>query len=535
MFKGLRLQLTLLYMLSALTLIALVGGGGYLIVARYFQDVTDLALQHKMTHEFHILAAPIPLELIPADRDWSILRDDAAPLSRPGASQAMISRDQATRIARSYHDRALLEDDDGGGAPSPAVHEIKLVTEKGQLAYEVTFDDGGEVYLDAYRGKLINVKRADDNHLDVLAPTITPSDPIERFSDSAYDAELAAIFVLPLDPKGRLLFDPNPYAPPLPPDRDALRAALATGSDLRTITNADGSRVRLLTYRLTRSDGPAALQLGRVLTDQEHVLNELLVVLVALSGVSMIILGLGSWWLAGRALRPAQNAWERQQSFVASASHELRTPLTLMRASAEVAMRSLADTDAEQRELMGDVLTEADHMRRLVDDLLTLSRLDSGRLKLERGPIDLRDLLGDIQRQVGRISAEHAIGIRLGAVDGVALADVDRLRQVLLILLDNSMRYTPAGGQITLSAERRGQTVQIQVADSGSGIAPEHLPHVFERFYRADQARGVSGNVGLGLPIARGLIEAQHGKIGIASSPGAGTTVTITLQAAAAA
>ncbi|MBX0328658.1 PepSY domain-containing protein [Oscillochloris sp. ZM17-4] len=509
--------MTLLYTLSALALIALVGGGGYLIVDRYFQDVTDLALQHKMTHEFHILAAPIPLELIPADRDWSILRDNAAPLSRPAASQIPITRDQATHLAISYH---------GGGI----VHDIKITTESDRLSYEVKFEDGDEYYLDAYSGDLINAKVLDDV-LSPSQPTATPVDPVASFSESAYDAELAAIFVLPLDKNGRLLFDPNPYAPPLAPDKDALGVALASGRDLRTITLADGSRVRMLTYRLTRSDGPAALQLGRVLTDQEHVLSELLIVLLALSGVSLVILGAGSWWLAGRALSPAQQAWERQQSFVASASHELRTPLTLMRASAEVAMRSIEGESADQRELLGDVLTEADHMRRLVDDLLTLSRLDSGRLKLDRSPVDLTDLLGDIQRQVGRISGERGIAISLGQVAGVAIADAARLRQVLLILLDNAMRYTPAGGQIALSAEQRGQHIQIQVADSGSGIPPEHLPHVFERFYRADQARGVSGNAGLGLPIAKGLIDAQQGKIGIASALGAGTTVTITLQA----
>ncbi|NNJ11603.1 histidine kinase [Chloroflexales bacterium ZM16-3] len=518
MFKGLRLQMTLLYTLSALALIALVGGGGYLIVARYFQDVTDLALQHKMTHEFHILAAPIPIELLSADRDWSILRDNVDPLSRPAANQMPITRDQATRLASSYH---------SGGS----VHDVKMITESERLTYEVKFDNGDEFYLDAYTGQLINAKVLDANLSTQLVPTPTVTDPIESFSGSAYDAELAAIFVLPLDKNGRLLFDPNPYAPPLPPEKNALVNALSSGSDLRTVTLADGSRVRMLTYRLTRSDGPAALQLGRVLTDQEHVLNELLVVLLALSGISLMILGTGSWWLAGTALIPAQQAWERQQSFVASASHELRTPLTLMRASAEVAIRSVPETSTDQRELLGDVITEADHMRRLVDDLLTLSRLDSGRLKLERSPIDLPDLLGDIQRQVSRISQERMISISLGQVVGVALADTDRLRQVLLILLDNAMRYTPDGGQITISAEERGQTVLIQVADNGSGIPPEHLPHVFERFYRADQARGTSGNAGLGLPIAKGLIEAQQGKIGITSTLGSGTTVTITLQA----
>jgi signal transduction histidine kinase len=509
--------MTLLYTLAALTLIALVGGGGYLIVARYFQDVTDLALQHKMTHEFHILAAPIPIELIPADRDWSILRDNASSLGSSNPNRVPINRDQALRAALAIH-------------ASGGVEEVKISEDNGQLAYEVKFTNGDEIYIDAYNGKVIRSKLYDSQA--PTQPTPTPVDPIDRFSGSAYDAELAAIFVLPLDTSGRLLFDPNPYAPPLLPSKDALRMALAQGSDLRTITLADGSRVRLLTYRMTRSDGPAALQLGRVLSDQEHVLNELLIVLLVLSGVSVALLGFGSWWLAGRALSPAQQAWERQQSFIASASHELRTPLTLMRASTEVALRSVPESSVDQRELLGDVLSEADHMRRLVEDLLTLSRLDSGRLKLDRHPVNLTDLLTDIQRQMSRLSELRGIGITLDHMAGVALADADRLRQVMIILLDNALRYTPNGGVIAISADVRGPTVQIQVADSGSGIPPQHLPHVFERFYRADEARGVSGNAGLGLPIAKGLIEAQHGKIDITSTLGEGTVVTLTLDIA---
>jgi len=517
-FKGLRLQMTMLYTLAALALIVLVGGGGYLIVERYFQDVTDLALQHKMTHEFHSLAAPIPVNLLPADRDWSILRDNAAPLSGPKSNQMPINRDTAIAAAVTAH---------GNGS---AIEEVKIADDTGQYAYEVKFANGDEIYIDAYTGQVIHIKLYGNDA--PVSPTTPPIDPIARFSESAYDAELAAIFVLPLDTSGRLLFDPNPYAPPLIPDRDALRIALEQGRDLRTIINADGSRTRLLTYRMTRSDGPAALQLGRMLSDQEHVLNELLLVLLALSGVSVMLLGVGSWWLAGRALAPAQDAWERQQSFIASASHELRTPLTLMRASAEVAIRSVPESNVDQRELLGDVLSEADHMRRLVDDLLMLSRLDSGRLKLERNPVGLSELLGDIQRQMSRISESRRITIALGHVSGVAMADADRLRQVMIILLDNALRYTPDDGKITISADVHSATVQIHVADNGSGIPPQHLPHVFERFYRADEARGVSGNAGLGLPIAKGLIEAQHGKIGIASTFGEGTTVTLTLDVA---
>lgn len=458
MFRGLRLRLSLLYTLAALALLALVGGGAYAIVARYFAGVTDLALQHKMAHEFHALAAPLPPELAHADRDWSLLRAEAGLLARPRRAEVVEE-----------------EEED------------------------------------------------DDEHERHEAPPATTSIP-----DAA---ELAAIIVLPLDRSGRVLFRPDDGAT-LEPDLDALSAALRTGSDLRTVETVDGRRVRLLTYRLTRPDGPAALQLGRELGDQERVLAQLLSGLLGLGMGSLVLIGGASWWLAGRALRPAQEGWERQQRFIASASHELRAPLTLLRASAEMALRGLPTNDNDRRELLADVLGEADHMRRLVDDLLTLSRIDSGHFPLDRQPVELAPLLTALQREVARIGAQRGVEVRLGHVAGRALGDVERIRQVLLILLDNALRHTPAQGQVTLAAVPSGRTVRLQVEDTGCGIAPEHLPHIFERFYRADSARGrASEHAGLGLSIAHGLVEAMGGRITVSSRPGRGTTVTVTLPA----
>ena len=461
MFSGLRLRLTLLYALAALVFMLLIGGGAYLLVARYFDNVTDLALRHKMAHEFHALGAPLPPDLEHADRDWSIIRREvvAIPFVPP----------EPTRERREREETAYEEDDE---------RPRSLTT------------------------------------------------PVDA-------AELAAIAVLPLDAAGRLLFNPNNLDLPLNPDQDAFRAALAQGSDLRTITLDDGRRARLLTYRLTRSDGPAALQLVRELSDQDQVLNQLFVGLITLGTFSMALVGATSWWLAGRALRPAQEAWERQQRFIASASHELRAPLTLIRASAEVALRDLPPDESDQRALLHDVLAESDHMRRLVDDLLTLTRLDSGQLTLTKETVDLTALLASIQRQAARLGEQRGVAVELADVGGLVQADTERLQQVVLIALDNALRYTPAGGRITLAATPTERTVQIRVADTGCGIAPEHLPHIFERFYRADPARGrENGNAGLGLSIAKGLVEAMGGRIAVESTVGVGTTVVISLPRA---
>jgi signal transduction histidine kinase len=460
-FSGLRLRLTLLYALAALVFVLLIGSGAYLLVARYFSNVTDLALRHKMAHEFHALGAPLPPDLEHADRDWSIIRREvvAIPFVPP----------EPTRERREREETAYEEDDE---------RPRSLTT------------------------------------------------PVDA-------AELAAIAVLPLDASGRLLFNPNNLDLPLNPDQEAFQTALAKGSDLRTITLDDGRRARLLTYRLTRSDGPAALQLVRELSDQDQVLNQLFVGLITLGTFSMALVGATSWWLAGRALRPAQEAWERQQRFIASASHELRAPLTLIRASAEVALRDLPPDESDQRALLHDVLAESDHMRRLVDDLLTLTRLDSGQLTLTKETVDLTALLASIQRQAARLGEQRGVAVELADVGGLVQADTERLQQVVLIALDNALRYTPAGGRITLAATPMERTVQIRVADTGCGIAPEHLPHIFERFYRADPARGrENGNAGLGLSIAKGLVEAMGGRIAVESTVGVGTTVVISLPRA---
>lgn len=460
MFRGLRLRLSLLYALAALVFVLLIGGGAYLLVARYFDNVTDLALRHKMAHEFHALGAALPPDLEFADRDWSIIRYEA--------------------IANPFV------------RPEPT---------RGRQEREVTEEEDRE------RPRSLT----------------TPVDA----------AELSAIAVLPLNASGQLLFNPNNLDRPVTPDRDSFQAAMAHGSDLRTITLDDGRRARLLTHRLTRFDGPAALQLVRELSDQEQVLSQLLAGLIALGTFSMALVGVISWQLAGRALRPAQDAWERQQRFIASASHELRAPLTLIRASAEVALRDLPPDNSDQRALLHDVLGESDHMRRLVDDLLTLTRLDSGHLKLTKETVDLTALLTSLQRQVARLGEQRGVAVELADVEGLVQADSKRLEQVLLIALDNALRYTPAGGRITLGATSGERMVQIRVADTGCGIAPEHLPHIFERFYRVEPARSrENSNVGLGLSIAKGLVEAMSGRITAESTVGAGTVILISLPRA---
>ena len=344
--------------------------------------------------------------------------------------------------------------------------------------------------------------------------------------------ELSSVFVIALDDHGqRLLPVSSTGSNSFVPDAAAVAAARANGSDLRTVSTTGGVPVRLLTTKLTianPSGGATYLQAGRVLTDQEVILRQLLIGLFGAGGVLAVLATLSSWWLAGRSLRPTQQAWERQRAFVANASHELRTPLSLIHLSAEAAARD-DTTDAERRELAGDVLRESQYMTRLVADLLLLSRLDAGQLKLDLQPVSVAEVLAEAQRDVARLAGERNVSIAAGQSAGTVMADRVRLRQVLLVVLDNALRHTPPGGRVTLESRERGKWTDVIVTDTGEGIPAEHLSRVFDRFYQADTAHSTQGSAGLGLPIAKSLVEAMRGSISLTSAPGRGTQVVVSL------
>jgi signal transduction histidine kinase len=345
----------------------------------------------------------------------------------------------------------------------------------------------------------------------------------------AYDGSLSAIFVLPNN--GAQSAAQNQPAAPIIQDTAAAQQAMQSGSDLRTVLLKDGSRVRLLSYRTSASGTPPVVQVGRLLIDQDRVLNGFYTGLLILGGLAIILLGFGSWWLSGRTLTPAQRAWEQQQVFISNASHELRTPLTLIRASTEYALRS--PSTPEQSELLQNVLQDCDYMNRLVDDLLLLSRLDTHRLQLEKAPIGLPALLADLQEQFGRLAEAKGVTLSVSQAQGTVWGDPTRLRQVILILLDNALRHTPPGGSITINTRMQARFVEIVVADTGRGIPAANLPHIFERFYQVNQpGDNESRSNGLGLSIAKGLIDAQEGSITLESQVGVGTRVTIRMPAA---
>jgi two-component system OmpR family sensor kinase len=239
-----------------------------------------------------------------------------------------------------------------------------------------------------------------------------------------------------------------------------------------------------------------------------------------------------------------EGAFNRQRRFVADVSHELRTPLTALGGGLEMLLMGADQGDAAAaRRLTRGMYAETERMRHLVEELLTLARLDEGRAQIHLGAVNVAAALASTAEQAERLSHRQTVTLQTPPNLPPARADAERLKQTLLILLDNAVKYTPPEGQITLAARLAGEGgetwVALEVRDTGQGIPEEALPHVFDRFYRVDPSRARSGQQpaervsgsGLGLAIAKGLIEAMGGRIAIASALGKGTTVTIELPA----
>lgn len=350
----------------------------------------------------------------------------------------------------------------------------------------------------------------------------------ESPEEQALDAELAAIFVLALDDSGRLLPGFNTEAAPLQPEVEAVEEAAEHAYDWRTI-RPSRNRVRLLTYRLGSLVEPSYLQVGRSMADQDGLRQVLAISLLFFGSLSLVVLGTASWWLAGRSIRPTEEAMARQQAFVANASHELKTPLTLIRSSAEVALRS-TKPKSEAAEFLKEIVREAEHMDRLVEDQLLLSRLDQGQVELTLQPVPLDPMLRDIKLQLERLPAADGKQLKFRLEPCWAQGDPTRIRQILLILLDNALRYTPSGGTIEVNTSCHQDKARIRIIDDGPGIPVEDLSRITDRFYRVDPARGRdSGGSGLGLSIAKTLVQAHKGSLSIESQPGMGTTVEVEL------
>lgn len=316
-------------------------------------------------------------------------------------------------------------------------------------------------------------------------------------------------------------------------DRDDVRTALTQGeTECCDIRPYKGQTYLVYTGPL-RSGGrlvgavQTSISEAQFIGTMDSLRSALLVVallgLLASSAISLV--------LVQRSLRPVRVAMQRQRDFVADAAHELRTPLAIQRAVAEVSMGnpSLEEYGTTIEKMLG----ENQHLTRLVEDLSLLARTDTEAISIERRPVDLTALVADTTQELRYLAEEVGVRLEVDVGQEITVAgDLLRLRQLLLILLDNALKHTPAGGAITVRlAQPSTGRVRLQVADSGPGIAPRDLPRIFDRFYRADKAR-TGGGSGLGLAIARWIAEAHGGAITAGNGQSRGAVFTVTLPAA---
>ncbi len=299
--------------------------------------------------------------------------------------------------------------------------------------------------------------------------------------------------------------------------------------------NEEHLRVLSVPVGTSRGTLLGVLQVGRSIEPERSALSRLVLILGLSEAGALALAVVGGRFLANRALVPIRRSFDRQRQFVADASHELRTPLALIRSSGELLARHGDQTVDENRQLVDGIISETEYLNGLVSGLLTLAQSDAGRLGLRRENVALDDLVRSVADDARPLAQSRGLELRYDNVTEpvTVQGDPERLRQLLLLLLDNSFKYTPQGGSVVVSLERDTTEVRLAVADTGSGIAEEHLPHLFDRFYRADLARGrdIEG-AGLGLSIAKALIEAHDGSINVDSIVEQGTKVEVRLPMA---
>jgi heavy metal sensor kinase len=359
----------------------------------------------------------------------------------------------------------------------------------------------------------------------------------------------------------------------LPLSPGALNRAAQGLATFETVEGLGPYPVRILTYPVRdASRAPSLIQVGMSLGSMSVTRRRFLLVMAAVLPLAMLLAGGGGWLLARRALKPVDQmteaarrisaehldervgtsgsgdeldrlastlnemlgrldgAFRQIRQFSADASHELQTPLTILKGELEVALRAPRTPD-EYRRVLGSALEESERIARLVEGLLLLSRADAGVLRMDRTPLDLAQLVAEVCAQTQVLAHARGVTLTFGALTPVMIqGDREHLRRLLLNLVDNGIKYTPAGGCVTLTLQEEGVWAAVRVSDTGIGLAPEEQERIFQRFYRASEAvsRGDEGS-GLGLCIARSIAEAHDGHIEVDSAPGHGSTFTVLL------
>ena len=300
---------------------------------------------------------------------------------------------------------------------------------------------------------------------------------------------------------------------------DIVTAALSADSDEGVLAEHHLRYLRqegLLSTRIAFTDS----------TLEQATLRSLLTGSLLIGLAALAVLFVCSYVLSGAVTRPVDRAWQQQKQFLSDASHELKTPLTVILSSAELLEQSAAP---EQKQYVDNVRAESRRMKRLVEDMLTLSRVERGGEHLPDTTADLSDAAADAALRFEPVAYEAGHTLSYDIAPGLLVrGDSGKLEQAVAVLLDNAIKYAAPGTEVRLDAARQGKNACLWVENEGDPIPADKLPHIFDRFYRADASRTDGGSFGLGLPIARAIVEAHRGTLRC-DSGGHTTRFTITL------
>ena len=322
----------------------------------------------------------------------------------------------------------------------------------------------------------------------------------------------------------------DPIKPVQAPEwvRAAARNAVRSEHGYRNVEAPDGRELRLYAERFTGTAGTpyvAAVVADRMELEDEY--TALIETFAAAALAALLLVGGGGYFLVRKSTAPIERSMEHMRRFMADAAHELRTPIAILRTQADVALERPRESD-QDRTAFQSIERETARLGRIVGDLLTLARADAGERPIAREPLYLDDAAAEAVDAVRALAEHKRIQIEVGTFEEAKISgDATLVRQLLLIVLDNAIKYTPEGGHVRLDVSSQNGTAAVVVTDTGVGIAADQLPLVFERFYRGEPARRDVEGAGLGLAIARWIADAHGAHIDIRSTPGAGTRVTV--------
>lgn len=366
--------------------------------------------------------------------------------------------------------------------------------------------------------------------------------------DSAWlGAQEARGYIISVKNNGKPFFFKGVWSPPT--QRDTLIAmaeaqALTDGVDVSSpaptlesqpacarfqLTGQNGDRYRtaVIVFPFKRDTWLSLTILQNMAAEEKH-LRVLLLRYALLAAVIFAALCVFSWFLAGRAMKPAQEGMNRQKAFIASASHELRSPVAVIATS----VSAIRVDPAQTEEMLSSIESECALLSRLVDDLLLLANMDTASWQMLRRPVDMDTVLIETAEKLEPIAREQGFSLRLDMPEDILPAvygDPERIAQVITILVDNALKHAGKCGSITIRAGERDRTLSVEVVDHGIGIPPEERKKVFDRFYSVSASRHERHNFGLGLSIAAELARLHEGRLVLEETPGGGCTFRLTL------